>query len=312
FDEIPGSQLHTPKPHPLTLNQFGGPSPAEFAASYQEPSNPKFGFDGFPIPGSPEYTTRANSVIGANPPPSGLFSSRLSQSQQSQLYQQYEVEDDTVKDYVPIAEDEDEDDEDVKLAKKKLQEKQAKLKKQQEQQQREHQRQQQQRSQRGKGEDGRWFNFLGKNNDGKPKPTRANLGEKENLFYYDEEHKRWLDKTKPVEEQLKAAETPPPPMMKRKAPNGPSPLGAPPATGPGPARPGNALASPHLVATSAANEDGAAPPKPQPKSQANTPSLATASLDNLLAMSAGGSSTGKKAKRGGARRARVNVMDLQS
>ncbi|RLV95273.1 COPII coat assembly protein SEC16 [Spathaspora sp. JA1] len=303
------SQLQTPRPHQLTLNQFAGPN-VEHTPAYQEPSNQKFGFDGFPIPGSPEYTTRANSVIGGNPPPSGLFSSRLSQSQQSQMYQQYEVEDDTVKDYVPIAEDDDEDDEDVKLAKKKLQEKAAKLKKQQE-----HQQRQQQQQHRGKGEDGRWFNFLGKNNDGKPKPTRANLGEKESLFYYDEERKRWLDKTKPVEEQLKEAETPPPPMMKKKAPNGPSPLAGPPTTstsGAGaPALPSGAIGNPTRSGPpkdSGANPEagGSAPP---PKT--NTTSLATANLDNLLAMSAAGSSSSRRAKRN-TKRTRVNVLELSS
>ncbi|KAF5209799.1 vesicle coat component [Clavispora lusitaniae] len=63
------------------------------------------GLEDFSIPGSPEYTTRANSVIGNN----GLYSSRLSQSQQTELYHQYEVKDDTVLDYIPVEEDEEDE-----------------------------------------------------------------------------------------------------------------------------------------------------------------------------------------------------------
>ncbi|KAM9886338.1 hypothetical protein OXX79_014256, partial [Metschnikowia pulcherrima] len=134
------------------------------------------GFDEFPIPGSPEYTTRANSVIGH----AGLYSSRLSQSQQSALYQQYEVKDDTVLDYVPVPEENEEDDAGASSEKKAARKKDMADAKQ---------KIQDEMSSRGGGQNAEsgWFKgWLGnKKNDDKPKPIRAKLG-KANTFKYDE------------------------------------------------------------------------------------------------------------------------------
>ena len=112
--EDPEDQIDEPRA-PLILNAPASP-PSNFRQGFVNPYQEgkkanadlpiQNGFDEFPIPGSPEYTTRANSVIGHT----GLYSSRLSQSQQSALYQQYEVKDDTVLDYVPVPEENEDDD----------------------------------------------------------------------------------------------------------------------------------------------------------------------------------------------------------
>ncbi|CAK9436724.1 uncharacterized protein LODBEIA_P56830 [Lodderomyces beijingensis] len=96
-------------------------------------------------------TTRANSICAP-------YSSRLSDSPQSAMWRQYEVHDDTVKEYVPPEEKKE------------------------------------------------WKLFKSEK-----RPIQAKLGSSVNHFYYDETHKRWLDKRKPVEEQVKEEKAPPPP-----------------------------------------------------------------------------------------------------
>lgn len=96
-----------------------------------------------------------------------MFSSRLSQSQQSALYQQYEVQDDTVRDYVPVIEeeeDEDDDDADAKKNKQKIAERETKLKRKAKQQA-ESTKEQEKKKQR-QNKDG-WLSGLFGKNDGK-------------------------------------------------------------------------------------------------------------------------------------------------
>lgn len=198
--------------------------------------------DEFPIPGSPEYTTRANSVIGAA---AGLQLSKLSQSQQSTMYQQYEVRDDTVKSYVPVPEEEDEE----------FKEKPAKARSS------------------SPDKEGWLKNWLSKKDDGKPKPIRAKLGQP-STFEYSETHKRWIDKSRPLEEQLKEAAPPPPPKRKDRAPTMPPPAAAP--------------MSPKMSGL-------ATQPAPRARKPKNARSnLATANLDDLLSLSAGAPSTRRK------------------
>lgn len=131
--------------------------------------------------------------------------------------------------------------------------------------------------------EGRWFGWLGKNKDDKPKPIKAKLGE-ENSFYYDEKLKRWINKKAPLEEQLEASKPPPPPMMKKATPavikkdddlNTPSPLPS----------------------------DGLVPPKPIN----NLRPVKKDSIEDLLSMNnkSGGS---KRNTRRGPRRGYVDVM----
>lgn len=293
----------------------------------------KFGLDEFPIPGSPEVTTRANLVYGGH---GGFFLSRLSQSQQSTMYQQYEVTDDTVKDYVPVVEEE-EDEEDPK---KKPITKEAD-------------------SGRGPGAQKEQHSIFGifgrRKNDGKPKPIRAKMGEPMKLVY-DEEMKAWIDPSIPKDQQVKKAAPPPPPKMKaaqpamgpKGVPGPPGPLGlsggpaqaAPPnhgsaanaqstdqgniqggvqgnapgdslpaglglggSGGTGPSRT-SAPSAPSAPAASATSSALSAPSNPA-KSK---PQLASANLDDLLSLSSQPGAGGRKAKRG-ARRGYVNVLD---
>ncbi|KRZ98907.1 uncharacterized protein AC631_05341, partial [Debaryomyces fabryi] len=258
-------------------------------------------FGDFPIPGSPDLTTRANSVIGG---PGGLFSSRLSQSQQSALYQQYEVEDDTVKDYIPVVdeEEEDSDDESAKKEKRKReeQERQAKV---------EADRNRQRLDAAAAQSNQRWWPFLGRRNDDKPKPIRAKLGEK-NKFVYDEKLKRWIDKSIPLEEQLKSSAPPPPPAAKKKPVEGSSSsLGKPSSSNTpiGPSKqdtspqPSNSLNGAPLTGPSPSRPSPSGPPPPA------GPSLANAGLDDLLSLG-GGPTSGRKTKKG-PRRGYVNLLD---
>lgn len=307
--------IQTPKPSKLFLNSGSPNTGNNLANPYQGGANALDSNFGFPIPGSPDYTTRANSVVGG---PTGLFSSRLSQSHQSALYQQYEVNDDTVRDYVPVVEEEeeDEDEEDVK-AKQEAAKKEEQEKKAREEAAKARVRADAAAAKRDPNQ-GKWFAWLGPKDDGKPKATRANLGEK-NVFYFDETHKRWLDSTKPIDEQLAAAAPPPPPSMKKKPvplggpsrPSGAAP-GAPPSAGGPPSGAPTASASGAPTPLGSASNDGpTAPSGPAGRApQKAKPSLATAGLDELLSLggSAPGGGNARKAKRG-ARRGYVNVMD---
>lgn len=320
---------------PLMLNNTKSPGRESAFTPYQPPQTrppPAFGMDSsfnFPIPGSPDLTTRANSVV--NGMGGGLFSSRLSQSQQSAMYQQYEVQDDTVQDYIPIVDEEDEDS-DNEESKKKAKPNKA----------------QPANARGGHGQghgQGRWLSWLNRGNDDKPKPIRAKLGE-QNKFVYDEKLKKWINKDIPLEEQLKPAGPPPPPKMKtaaapsvggpapnrapmetpvpRKPPvsNEPglvSPAGAPsgPVAPPGPSAPvPGAAAGPispgptspgPTTSTPGPNGSGPRTSGPGPSSTGpKPPSLATAGLDDLLSL--GGSTTSTRKKRGG-RRGYVNVLE---
>ncbi|WEJ93998.1 vesicle coat component [Yamadazyma tenuis] len=311
--------LETPKPKsaPLILNNRSPGNRESMFAPYQSPHETMrrasgFGIDSsfseFPIPGSPDLTTRANSVI--NGMGGGLFSSRLSQSQQSAMYLQYEVQDDTVHDYVPVVDEEEEDSDDEKISKKKKMEEERKKASQR--------RSANQARTPGQTNNGRWLSWLNRNDD-RPKAIRANMGE-QNKFVYDEKLKRWINKDIPIEEQQKPSGPPPPPKIRKApggGPSGPAPNRAPPgppniSTSPSagsapPGAPSNTSAGP--AATSSPTNNVTGPPKP-PGLGANPPSLATAGLDDLLSM--GGSNASmtstRRAKKGG-RRGYVNVLE---
>ncbi|CCE86162.1 Piso0_005817 [Millerozyma farinosa CBS 7064] len=256
-----------------------------------------FGIEGglseFPIPGSPEVTTRANSVIGG---PGGFFSSRLSQSQQTELYQQYEVQDDTVKEYVPIVNEDDEDSEEEtdKAEKARKEKEQAKKN--------ESSKRENEGNGHTLGKKG-WRYWLSKNNDDKPKPVRAKLGT-QSSFVWNEELKRWINRDLSEEEQLKPTAPPPPPASGKplRGSNLPMPnsnlstASGPPSMGPsGPKGPSSSTIT-------------RAPPTIS--GQKSLPSLTNAGLDDLISLS-GSSTVGTagRSKRGGARRGYVNVLD---
>ncbi|KAI5956597.1 SEC16 [Candida jiufengensis] len=291
--------LQTPKPNLYNLN------PGLYNSTFQSTSN---GLDGFPIPGSPEFTTRANSVYGGATNPNvsgtangGFFSSRLSQFQQSAMYQQYEVQDDTVRDYVPILEEDEDDEEDQR----KKEEEERKVKEEAKRDKNANQSQKQQSQKHQQHQKDGWFNNWLSKNDGKPKPIRAKLGEKVNPFYYDEKHKRWLDRTKPIEEQLKAGQAPPPPPSAKKKPttntttnnnsNSNSNASAPP-----PIPPTGSTATPSLKPSLPPSSSGSTKPTP------NKSNLANAGIDDLLSMSETSLGTNRKNKRAG-RRNYINV-----
>ena len=70
------------------------------------------------------------------------------------------------------------------------------------------------------GGGGKFFSLFGgggnnKKQDNDAKVYKAHLGQK-NTFVYDEKLKRWIDKSKPLEEQLQANLPPPPPPSMKK------------------------------------------------------------------------------------------------
>lgn len=243
------------------------------------------GLDEFPIPGSPETTTRANSVVGNH-----LYSSRLSQSHQTDMYQQYEVKDDTVHDYIPV--EEDEEDEEETQARLEA----AKKKKEQELQKKEKEELVSRSGQVSRGSahttlsGTKWFSGILKLSDDKPKPIRAKMGQKM-TFKYDEELKRWIDTSRPLEEQLQEA-TPPPPPKKKTAAKPESGETNPPKAENGPA-----------AVTPAASAPGAPARKPRAR-PTNATDLANAGLDDLLSLSGANLAAPRKSKR-----RYVNVMD---
>jgi len=308
---IDSSKATSPHQQALFLNTPASPNTKSMFNPYHSKgygnNHIDTSFGEFSIPGSPEYTTRANSVVGG---PSGLFSSRLSQSHQSALYQQYEVSDDSVRDYIPVVDEEDEDEEEDAASKAALKKKEEEDRKARIAADKVRQKADAAAAKRNANKGG-WFPWSGKD-DGKPKPIRAKLGEKVNPFYYDEKHKRWLDRNKPIEEQLKSSAPPPPPAMKKPAlgptPGGPS--GGPPGSTsgsapPGSAPPGSAPPGPGKN-TNISNTPTPTPPSAPGRS---TPSLATAGLDDLLSLGGGSTVSGPRKGKRNARRGYVNVMD---
>ncbi|CAH2351955.1 COPII coat assembly protein Sec16p [[Candida] railenensis] len=341
FDgDFDNEKLRIPNPAKLLVTDtLGGVSPSvkhqSMYNSFQSdvdslPRGSNFNnFGEFPVPGTPDYTTRANSVIGGN---GGYFSSRLSQSHQSAMYQQYEVEDDTVQEYIPVVEEEDEE-EDLETKKerelklKKLEEEaKARAKVAEEEQKRresEEKRKSKEKEEENKKHSGQaggngWFGgwLGGGKDDGKPKAIRAKLGEK-NKFYYDEKLKKWINKDLPLEDQIKPSGPPPPPKMKMS--NAPQRSSPSPGDGP-PSHPtqsigSNATPEVPLGGHGTPSTDGPKPPlgntsTPSLSSAGSkAPSLATAGLDDLLSIGtppAGGAP--RKGKRG-PKRGYVNVLN---
>lgn len=344
------SMLETPKPRlgngPLILNKSPDNKESMFSPYQVDSRRPSaFGIDStfneFPIPGSPMLSTRANSVI--NGVGGGLFSSRLSQSQQSAMYQQYEVQDDTVHDYVPVVEEEEEEDEEEPAQKSEKR----KIEQEQKTKTVRHQ----------PSRDG-WFKWL-KKDDGTPRPTQMHFGES-NKLYYDEKHKRWLNRDIPIEEQLKSNAPPPPPKAKKEAipakppgaggpiPNrtpsgmpmgvfqnpvmnmetpskpGPAPLAnenAPinrsvPGSGPsGPtssAPTSSGPADPIAPGSGASGPSGPSGAPPKPPITPKGPSLANAGLDDLLSLGGSTASVSSRKGRKTGRRGYVNVLEQKN
>lgn len=332
FEEEETQTITTPQPKLFNRNQnFGGNNspmkPPSVFNHYQGEveSSPNAGFGEFPVPGTPDYTTRANSVIGGN---GGYYSSRLSQSHQSAMYQQYEVEDDTVKDFVPVVEEEDEDDEYLEKKEKELRLKQAEeaakakaaaaeleAKKQKKQQEEDAKRAKEEAESKkrntheGEGQSSGWFgSWLGRD-DGKPKAIRAKLGEKSS-FYYDEKLKKWINKDIPLEDQLKPSGPPPPPKMKKAestpksdGPSGSLPPGPPGGKPHGP--PGGIPLTEQSINSQAGNSSSSPISSSGPPSKG--PSLATAGLDDLLSIDTPSVGSTRKGKRG-PKRGYVNVL----
>jgi hypothetical protein len=255
------------------------------AINHTERPNSRFGLgDEFPIPGSPEVTTRANLVYGGH---GGFFLSRLSQSQQSTMYQQYEVTDDTVQDYVPVVEEEDEEEEPKPQATGPVQGGNK-------------------AGGNAKGQTGLFSIFGMRKNDGKPKPIRAKMGEPMKLVY-DEEMKAWIDPSIPRDQQLKKTAPPPPPKMKASAKSGNVPSGGEAPPQPQTSQTGPVLPPGSLGGPTPKPQIGSGPKPPAPRA-GTKPQLANANLDDLLSLSSQPGVAGRKPKRG-ARRGYVNVME---
>lgn len=174
---------------PLMLNPGYAQMPNAYLNPYNMGSKPgrtDTALDDFPIPQSPDYTSRANSIIGQP----GLYSSKL--SQHGTFHQEYQVKDDVVSGYISAGE---EDEDDIPVPKKKTEQENKKPEK------------------NLTTKKSLFKIFGGDKDDGRPKATKANLG-KPNSFTYDEKLKKWIDKSRPLEEQLKDDEPPPPPMKK--------------------------------------------------------------------------------------------------
>lgn len=254
-------------------------------------------FGEFSVPGSPDATTRANSVVGGP----GFFTSKLSQSQ-SAMYQQYEVKDDTVRDYIPVVEEEGIDSEEEERAEERTQQKNKVQDTSQKDQQGGHS--------GDKLRSNKWFRWLGSKNEDKPKPIRAKLGVK-NSFYYDDKLQRWINKDLPLEDQTKPKGPPPPPMLKKKATEDVKP----PAMGksfptqtqqvPLPSG-GDDIPQPPKVGSA----PKAVPPIATASTPSSKPSVASAGLDDLLSLGSARQGTARKSKRG-TRRGYVNVLEQQ-
>lgn len=188
--------------NPLLLNTSGNmPMPNAYLNPYNmglKGGRANSALDDFPIPQTPDYTSRANSIIGQL----GLYSSKL--SQHATYHQDYHVEDDVVPGYESAGED-DEDEVPVPVKKAEKEDK---------------------KPEKNLSTKKSIFKMFGgaEKDDGKPKATKANLGN-ESTFKYDEKLGRWIDTSKPLEEQLKQDEPPPPPMKK--------PMAGAPSLGPG-------------------------------------------------------------------------------
>lgn len=78
--------------------------------------------------------------------------------------------------------------------------------------------QQQKETKTSKEDSGRWLGWLRSGSDNSKKVYRAKLGEKSTLRY-DENLKRYIDTSKPLEEQLEATAPPPPPPSFKKNSN---------------------------------------------------------------------------------------------
>ncbi|KAK6884827.1 COPII coat assembly protein SEC16 [Candida tropicalis] len=300
--------------------------------------------EGFPIPGSPDDTTRPNSIMGNSRGGihKGFFSSRLSESQ-SVLYQQYAVADDTVGDYIPTVEEEDEDEEDYeegedsysrrqiqqqkeaeererKRQQEKEEEEEERRKKQEAEEEAKRKKQEEDEAKRKKqqeqGKRTSLFSIFGSGKkqsgtgEGEKQVYKAHLGQK-NTFVYDEKLKRWVDKSKPLEEQLAASAPPPPPPKMSKKPTPTSNSAAPPLP-----PMGSGGAAPPLTSSSSPSIGG--PPLPRKNNNSVKPkkSLANAGLDDLLSLTEDGNlQSGSNSRASGAgnrrnkRRGYVNVME---
>lgn len=304
FDsEVPEETFDTSlrEPEALILNAASSPKAQaqdEYVNPFQNDGRGKHpfekGLDEFSIPGSPEYTTRANSVIGQN----GLYSSRLSQSHQSVLYQQYEVKDDTVREYIPVPEEDDEDEEDIR-ARKEAEKKEAEKKEaeRKEAERKEAERKEEEKKAKSKaGDDSNgWFKWRSGKADDKPKAIRAKMGQA-STFKYDDKLKRWIDTSRPLDEQLQAAAPPPPPKKKEVKKEAAPPTGPPQPTGP--SQPTTAAPAAALPPTGA--------PRPAARS-APARNLANAGLDDLLSLSGSTPTPGGGGRKG--KRRYVNVME---
>ncbi|RCK65049.1 COPII coat assembly protein SEC16 [Candida viswanathii] len=302
---------------PLILNQGGQNLSLLSTPKNSLQMQQNHAFEGFPIPGSPDDTTRPNSIMGhPRGGAGGFFSSRLSESQ-SVLYQQYTVADDTVGDYIPIVEEEDEEDEDEDVVAKKKKQQEEERKKQEEEERKKQEEQKKKSASSssggGTGGSGRLFSLFGNGNkkqqaEGEKQVYKAHLGQK-NTFVYDEKLKRWIDKSKPLEEQI-AASAPPPPPPKKKLPT--------PSSTPGGGPPPLPSSSP----TGGAPTPPVAGGPPKSGNNINTlkpkKSLANAGLDDLLSLTenstpsasrASGTPGGGAGNRRNKRRGYVNVME---
>ena len=136
-----------------------------------------------------------------------------------------------------------------------------------------------------------------KKGDDKPKPIKAKLGQA-NTFKYDEKLKRWIDTSRPLEEQLKAAAPPPPPKKKNK-PEGPS--GRFPPASAAPEKKEEKSELPGRPPRIPGSETG--PGSPGGRRLRSPPTnLANAGLDDLLSL--GASAPSRKGKR-----RYVNIME---
>ena len=136
------------------------------------------------------------------------------------------------------------------------------------------------------------------------------MGQK-NTFVYDEKLKRWVDKSKPLEEQLAASAPPPPPPKMSKKPTPTSNSAAPPLP-----PMGSGGAAPPLTSSSSPSIGG--PPLPRKNNNSVKPKkeFSKCRVDDLLSLTEDGNlQSGSNSRASGAgnrrnkRRGYVNVME---
>ncbi|KAI0461530.1 hypothetical protein LJB42_000828 [Komagataella kurtzmanii] len=166
--------------------------------------------------------------------------------------------------------------------------------------------QQQKETKTGKEDSGRWLGWLRSGSDNSKKVYRAKLGEKSTLRY-DENLKRYIDTSKPLEEQLEATAPPPPPPSFKKNGNDPSASNINTTGTLPPSEPNESSKNEEQSSVQKALPPSGQQTAPSPVNPAENGTLKpNAGLDDIMAIAS--SRTAPRAKKRGPRSGYVDIM----